>query len=99
MSDAATYLAQKGVIRESAPAIARMVNAIAARFGVVVSEEVAAKAVPIIGAGWRQHRQCHVHVTFSGIGARPFHRQTVGSQARGPEQVRAAYYSLQGAKS
>ena len=50
VSEAAAYLAQKGVVKETAPAIMRFVNAIAARFGILVSEELAAKAVPIIGA-------------------------------------------------
>jgi hypothetical protein len=50
MSEAAAFLARKGAVRESAPAIARLVGAIASRFGVVVSEELAAKAVPILGA-------------------------------------------------
>jgi hypothetical protein len=50
VADAASYLAQKGAIKESAPVIVRLVNEIASRFGVMVSEEVAAKAVPIIGA-------------------------------------------------
>ncbi len=50
ISEAASYLAQKGVVKETAPALVRLVNAIAARFGVLVSEELAAKAVPIFGA-------------------------------------------------
>jgi hypothetical protein len=50
VSEAATYYAQKGVLEKSAPAVARLITAIAARFGVVVSEQVAAKAVPIVGA-------------------------------------------------
>ena len=50
LNQAATYLAQKGVVRETAPAIARFIGQIAARFGVVVSEEVAAKALPVLGA-------------------------------------------------
>ncbi len=50
VSDAATYLAQKGAVKETAPAIVRLINELASRFGVIVSEEVAAKAVPIIGA-------------------------------------------------
>ncbi|HUR45321.1 MAG TPA: EcsC family protein, partial [Candidatus Saccharimonadales bacterium] len=35
---------------KSAPAVVRFVAGIAARFGLVVSEEIAAKAVPVIGA-------------------------------------------------
>jgi hypothetical protein len=36
-------------VRETAPAIARFISQIAARFGGVVSEEVAAKALPVLG--------------------------------------------------
>jgi hypothetical protein len=50
LNQAASYLAQKGVVRETAPAIARFVAQVASRFGVVVSEEVAAKALPVLGA-------------------------------------------------
>ncbi len=38
------------MVEKTAPAVARLVGAIATRFGVVVSEEVAAKAVPVLGA-------------------------------------------------
>ncbi len=50
VADAATYLTQKGALDVTAPAIIRLVNNIASRFGVLVSEEIAAKAVPVIGA-------------------------------------------------
>jgi hypothetical protein len=50
VSEATSYLAQKGIVEKSAPVLVRLVSAIAARFGVVVSEEIAAKAVPVIGA-------------------------------------------------
>jgi hypothetical protein len=50
VSEAASYLAERGVLEKSAPAIVRLVGSIAARFGVVVSEQVAAKAVPLVGA-------------------------------------------------
>jgi hypothetical protein len=50
VSEAAAYLAGKGVVEESAPALLRFVTAVAGRFGVVVSEQVAAKAVPVVGA-------------------------------------------------
>jgi hypothetical protein len=50
VSEAAGYLARKGVMDESAPAIVRLITAIASRFGVIVSEEIAAKAVPMVGA-------------------------------------------------
>jgi hypothetical protein len=50
VSEAANYLAQKGAVDVTAPALIRLVNAIASRFGVMVSEELAAKAVPVLGA-------------------------------------------------
>lgn len=50
ISDAAKYLAHKGLARETAPAIIRLVNKLVARYSVVITEEVAAKAVPIVGA-------------------------------------------------
>ncbi len=50
VSEAATYLTRHGLVSESAPALVRFVSVVAARFGVIVSEQVAAKAVPIVGA-------------------------------------------------
>lgn len=50
ISEAAAYMAQRGAVEGSAPAMVRLITAIAARFGVIVSEQVAAKAVPVIGA-------------------------------------------------
>ena len=50
MSDAATYLAKKGLTKASAPALVRLVSLIGSRFGIVVSEKAAAQMVPIIGA-------------------------------------------------
>jgi len=50
VSEVAKYIAKKGVAEEGAPAIARFITKIASRFGVNVSEKIAAQAVPIIGA-------------------------------------------------
>jgi hypothetical protein len=50
VADAASYLTQRGLAKETAPAIVRLINEIASRFGVMVSEELAAKAIPVIGA-------------------------------------------------
>ena len=50
VKDAASHLARKGAVERSAPALMRIVGAIGSRFGVVISEEVAAKALPVIGA-------------------------------------------------
>jgi hypothetical protein len=50
VSEAVAYFTEKGLVDKSAPAIARLISTIASRFGVVLSEQVAAKAVPVIGA-------------------------------------------------
>jgi len=50
VSEAAAHLARHGFAHEAAPALVRFVSMIAARFGVLVSEQIAAKAVPIVGA-------------------------------------------------
>ncbi len=50
ISEAARYIGQRGVIEHTAPAMVRFISAVAARFGVVISEEIAAKAVPVVGA-------------------------------------------------
>ena len=47
--EAAAHLTGKGASR-SAPAVVKFISAIASRCGVVVSEEAAAKAVPVVGA-------------------------------------------------
>ncbi len=50
ISEAAAYIAEKGLIDEGAPPLAKLITKIAARFSTVVTEELAAKAVPIVGA-------------------------------------------------
>jgi hypothetical protein len=49
VSDAAKYIAEKGLSQKGAPALVRFISALAARFGIVVSEKVAAQAIPVIG--------------------------------------------------
>jgi hypothetical protein len=50
ISEAATYLSRKGSVDVASPVVVKLVNSIAARFGAMVSEEIAAKAIPVIGA-------------------------------------------------
>ena len=50
ISEAATFIVERGVIEEGAPIIIRLIGAIASRFGIIVSEQVAAKAIPVVGA-------------------------------------------------
>ncbi len=50
VSEAARFMINRGIADEGAPVIVRLISQIATRFGVVVSEKVAAQAVPLIGA-------------------------------------------------
>lgn len=50
VNDAARYIAERGLTGEGAPVVARLIGQIASRFGVVVSEKLAAQAVPVVGA-------------------------------------------------
>ena len=48
--DAAAYVAQKGLAKEGAPALVSFLSKVAARFGLEVSEKVAAQLIPVAGA-------------------------------------------------
>src|ERR1700722_15318778 len=50
VTDSARFVAAQGVAALPAPVVARLISQIASRFGVVVSEKVAAQAAPILGA-------------------------------------------------
>jgi hypothetical protein len=50
ITEAASYIAERGFAEEGAPPLARLVIAVASRFSAVVSEEAAAKAIPAVGA-------------------------------------------------
>jgi hypothetical protein len=48
--EAARFVAERGVIKEGTPILLKFVTQVAARFGVVVTQKVAAQALPILGA-------------------------------------------------
>lgn len=50
VSDAAKYLARNGLIEKNSPALVKLIGQIASRFGIQVSEKMAAQAIPVIGA-------------------------------------------------
>ena len=50
VTDAARYLAEKGLGKAGAPALVRLISLIAGRFGIVVSQKAAAQLVPVLGA-------------------------------------------------
>jgi hypothetical protein len=50
VSKAARHIGRKGVAQEGAPAIVKLIAQVASRFGVTVSEKLAAQAIPMVGA-------------------------------------------------
>lgn len=50
VADASSYILKHGISNTTAPPLIRLLNMISHRFGVVVSEKLAAQAIPVIGA-------------------------------------------------
>jgi len=50
VAEAARFIAERGVLAEGSPVLVRFIAQIASRFGVVVTQKLAAQAVPVIGA-------------------------------------------------
>ena len=50
VTEAARFIAERGVIKEGGPVLLRFITQVASRFGLVVTQKVAAQALPVIGA-------------------------------------------------
>src|SRR5260370_1248893 len=50
VTEAARFIAERGVIEEGAPVLVRFITLVASRFGVAVTQKVAAQALPVVGA-------------------------------------------------
>src|SRR5580692_9455254 len=50
VTEAARFMAERGVIKEGGPVLLRFITQVASRFGLVVTQKVAAQALPVIGA-------------------------------------------------
>ncbi|MHC2462499.1 EcsC family protein [Bradyrhizobium embrapense] len=50
VTEAARFIAERGVVKEGAPVLLKVLTEVAARFGIVVSQKIAAQALPIVGA-------------------------------------------------
>lgn len=50
VSEAARFIAERGVVEEGSPVLVRLIVQIASRYGLVVSQKAAAQALPVIGA-------------------------------------------------
>ncbi len=50
LSEAAEFVAQRGIAEEGAPIVIRVMSNLASRFGIIVTDKMAAEMVPIFGA-------------------------------------------------
>ena len=50
VTEAARFIAERGVVEEGSPVLVRLIAQVAARFGFVVSQKAAAQTIPVIGA-------------------------------------------------
>jgi hypothetical protein len=50
ITEATRFIAERGLVEEGAPVLVRLISQVASRFGAVVTQKVAAQAVPVIGA-------------------------------------------------
>ena len=50
VTEAARFIAERGIIEEGAPVLVRFIAQVASRFGVVVTQKVAAQTLPVVGA-------------------------------------------------
>ena len=50
VTEAARFIAERGIVEEGSPVLVRLITQVASRFGMVVTQKAAAQTVPIIGA-------------------------------------------------
>ena len=50
VTEAARFIAERGIVGEGSPVLVRLITQVASRFGFVVSQKVAAQTIPVIGA-------------------------------------------------
>jgi hypothetical protein len=93
VSEAARFVVNRGIADEGAPVIVRLISQIATRFGVVVSQKVAAQAVPIVGAAGGAAVNYAFIDHFQSIAEGHFTVRRL-ERAYGPQIVRAEYDRL-----
>lgn len=93
VSEAAQYIAQRSVVDHSAPALVRFLAQVASRFGITVSQKVAAQAVPVIGAAGGAAINVMFINHFQDMARGHFVVRRL-ERAHGPELIRKEYERL-----
>ena len=94
ISEAAQYVAATATASQTAPVILRLVNQIAARFGIAVTQKIMAQAVPVLGAaGGAAINYAFLH-HFQSLATGHFTMRRL-ERKYGAERVRKYYESIQ----
>ena len=93
LSEAAEHIAARGMAEEGAPVVLRLIARIAARFNVVVSEKVAAQAVPVVGAATGAAINLLFVNTFQRTASGHFVVRRL-ERKYGPDVVKSAYETI-----
>lgn len=96
ISEAAQYVAASTAASQSAPVILRLINQIAARFGIAVTQKAMAQAIPLLGAaGGAAINYAFIH-HFQSLARGHFTIRRL-ERKYGAELVRECYNSIQAA--
>ena len=49
VTEAARFIAERGIVEEGSPVLVRLITQVASRFGLVVTQKAAAQTIPVIG--------------------------------------------------
>jgi hypothetical protein len=93
VSEAAQYIGRRGMVHHGAPPIVRFIGQVASRFGVTLSEKLAAQAVPVAGAAGGAFLNLVFMDHYQGIARGHFIVRRL-ERTYSPEIVRTAYSAL-----
>ena len=97
VSEAARYIAERGLVEEGAPLLVRFAAQVASRFGLVVSQKLAVQAVPVIGALGGAALNAAFTDHFQAIARGHFTVRRL-ERVYGKDAVRAAYEEIRTAE-
>jgi hypothetical protein len=96
ITEAARFITERGIIEEGAPILVRFIAQVASRFGLVVTQKLAAQTLPVVGAlGGAAVNYAFID-HFQNVARGHFAIRRL-ERAYGKEVVRAQYERLRGA--
>jgi EcsC protein family len=95
VTEAARFIAQSGVSTEASPVLVRFISQVASRFGFVLTQKIAAQAIPLIGALGGAGVNYVFAEHFQELGQAHFTIRQL-ERTNGEETVRAEYERIAG---